>query len=48
MYIWAVHRHFEGQWPKPKKGALFGWVLVNTNLQIYTTSLRFLKIFNVF
>ncbi len=23
----AVHRHFEGQWPKPKKGALRGWVV---------------------
>ncbi len=33
----ALHRHFEGQWPKPKKGALRGWVVnypVVTNVQL--------------
>ncbi len=29
-------RHFEGQWPKPKKGALRGWVLANTNFPVVT------------
>ncbi len=32
----AVHKHFEGQWSKPKKGALRGWVLVNTNDPVVT------------
>ncbi len=26
-----------GQWPKPKKGALSGWLLANTNFQVSET-----------
>ncbi len=33
----AVHRHFEGQWPEPKKGALSGCVL-NTNYPVVTNT----------
>ncbi len=32
----VVHRHFEGQWPKPKKWALRGWVLVYSNYPVVT------------
>lgn len=35
--IRAMHRHFERQWPKPKKkGAQGGWVLVNRNYPVVT------------
>ncbi len=33
-----MHRHFDGQWPKPKKGTLRGWV-VNTNYPVVTNML---------
>ncbi len=32
----AVQRHFHGQWPKPIKGTIGGWVLVNTNYPVVT------------
>jgi len=37
-----MHRHFEGQWPKPpkKKGAQRGWLLVNTNDPVTTKQLK--------
>ncbi len=31
-----MRRHFEGQWPKPKKGALRATQLVNTNYPVVT------------
>ncbi len=43
-----MHRHFEGQWPKPKKGALKGWVLVNTNDQVVTIIHYQSKVFDDF